>query len=56
MFNSVHATLEGAKATLERVTRARGQELVWEDRGDLKMWSARTGTDRYIIAATALHD
>lgn len=56
MFNGVHASLEGAKAALERDAEQRGQVFTWEGHGRLGFWWARIGADRYSVAPTTLHD
>jgi len=56
MFTGAYASLEGARASLERLARAKGKALEWEDRDRLGAWHAQIGADRYSIAETALHD
>ena len=56
MFNGAYASLEGARASLERPARQQGKALAWEGPGPLGIYSAQIGADRYSIAETALHD
>jgi|LFRM01.2.fsa_nt_gb excisionase family DNA binding protein len=56
MFCGVHATLEGARAALEKDAKQRGQVFMWEGHGRLGFWRARIGADRYSVAPTTLHD
>jgi hypothetical protein len=56
MFNGAYASLEGARASLERLARRQGKAIEWEDRDRLGAWHAQIGADRYSIAETALHD
>jgi len=56
MFTGAYASLEGARASLERLARQQGKAIEWEDRDRLGAWHAQIGADRYSIAETALHD
>ena len=56
MFNGAYSSLEGARASLERLARQQGKALEWEGPGPLGIYSARIGADRYTVADTALHD
>ena len=56
MFTGAYASLEGARASLERLARQQGKALAWEGPGPLGIYSARIGADRYTVAETALHD
>lgn len=56
MFTGAYASLEGARASLERLARQQGKALAWEGRGPLGIYSARIGAERYTVAETALHD
>jgi len=56
MFNGAYSSLEGARASLERLARAKGKALEWEGRGPLGIYGARIGAERYTVAETALHD
>ena len=56
MFTGAYASLEGARASLERLARQQGKALAWEGPGPLGIYSAQIGADRYSIAETALHD
>jgi hypothetical protein len=56
MFNGAYASLEGARASLERLARQQGKALEWEGPGPLGIYSARIGAERYTVAETALHD
>ena len=56
MFTGAYASLEGARASLERLARQQGKALEWGGPGPLGIYSARIGADRYSIAETALHD
>ena len=56
MFTGAYASLEGARASLERLARRQGKALAWEGRGPLEIYSARIGADRYTVAETTLQD
>jgi len=56
MFTGAYASLEGARASLERLARQQGKVLEWEGRGPLGIYSARIGAERYTVAETTLHD
>ena len=56
MFTGAYASLEGARASLERLARQQGKAIEWEDRDRLGAWHAQIGADRYSIAETALHN
>jgi transcriptional regulator with XRE-family HTH domain len=52
MFAFVHATLDGARAMLEREARATGAALEWETVGE--DWEARFGGERFLITEEPL--
>lgn len=56
LFNGAYSSLEGARASLERLAQAQGKVLEWEGPNRLGTYAARIGADRYTVSDTVLRD
>ena len=56
LFNGAYSSVEGARASLERLARQQGKAFEWEGPGPLGIYGAQIGAERYTVAETTLQD